>query len=99
MQSGDSAHKIKAWWFGSDDTVHPTWTTGTDDCDETVRVVQPCIDGFNDNEISKSRETFDEDAWMYYINAAGVLRKSPISESLETWATPPAQVSWAGSSR
>ena len=64
-------------------------TARTDDYDEIIRTVQLYIDGFNDNEISKLREAFDEDAWMYYINAAGVLRKSLVSESFETWATPP----------
>jgi hypothetical protein len=64
-------------------------TARTDDYDQIVRVVQLYIDGFNDNEISKLREAFDEDAWMYYINASGLLRKSPISESFEAWATPP----------
>jgi hypothetical protein len=35
-------------------------TARTDDYDEIVRVMQLYIDGFNDNEISKFEEAFDE---------------------------------------
>ena len=64
-------------------------TARTDDYDEIVRVVQLYIDGFNDNEVSKFREAFDEDAWIFYIDADGALHKNLISESFEEWATPP----------
>jgi hypothetical protein len=64
-------------------------TKRTDDYDEIVRVVQLYIDGFNDNDISKFREAFDKDAWIYYIRADGSLHKNLISESFETWASPP----------
>jgi Putative lumazine-binding len=64
-------------------------TTRTDDYDEIVRVMQLYIDGFNDNEISKFKEAFDENAWIYYIDADGKLHKNLISESFEAWATPP----------
>ena len=63
-------------------------TTRTDDYDEIVRVMQLYIDGFNDNEISKFNEDFDENAWIYYIDADGKLHKNLISESFEGWATP-----------
>lgn len=61
----------------------------TDDYDEIVRVVQLYIDGFNDNDMSKFREAFDEDAWIFFIDASGSLHKNRISESFESWASPP----------
>jgi hypothetical protein len=64
-------------------------TVRTDDYDEIVRVMQFYIDGFNDNSVSKLREAFDEDAWIFYIDADGALHKNLISESFEKWATPP----------
>jgi ketosteroid isomerase-like protein len=64
-------------------------TARTDDYDAIVRVVQLYIDGFNDNDINKFTEAFDEDAWMFYINADGSLYKNLISKSFEGWSTPP----------
>jgi hypothetical protein len=64
-------------------------TARTDDHDEIVRVVQLYIDGFNDNDISKFKEAFDEDAWIFFIDADGGLHKAMISESFERWAAPP----------
>jgi ketosteroid isomerase-like protein len=64
-------------------------TARTDDYDEIVRVVQLYVDAFNDNDISKLREAFDEDAWIFFIDAEGVLHKNLISESFEKWAAPP----------
>jgi hypothetical protein len=64
-------------------------TARTDDYDEIVRIVQLYIDGFNDNDIRKFKETFDEDALMYYIDADGSLYKDLISKSFERWASPP----------
>jgi hypothetical protein len=64
-------------------------TARTDDYDAIVRVVQLYIDGFNDNDINKFKEAFDEDAWMFYINADGSLYKNLISKSFEGWSTPP----------
>ena len=61
----------------------------TDDYDEIVRVVQLYIDGFNDNDISKFKEAFHEDAWIFFIDAEGHLHKNLISESFEEWAAPP----------
>jgi hypothetical protein len=66
-------------------------TARTDDYDEIVRVVQLYIDGFNDNEASKFREAFHEDAWIFYIDADGNLHRNLISESFEKWAMPPRQ--------
>ena len=40
-------------------------TAGTDDSDEIVRVAQLYVDGFNDNDVSKFREAFHEDAWIF----------------------------------
>src|SRR5208283_5957638 len=59
------------------------------DYDENVRVMQLYIDGFNDNDVGKFREAFHEDAWIFYIDADGVLHKNLISESFEKWAAPP----------
>ena len=64
-------------------------TARTDDYDQIVRVVQLYIDAFNDNDISKFKEAFDEDAWMYYINPDGSLYKDLISKSFREWASPP----------
>ena len=64
-------------------------TTRTADYDEIVRVVKLYIDGFNDNDISKFKEAFHEDAWIFFIDAEGRLHKNLISESFEGWAAPP----------
>jgi len=61
----------------------------TDDRDAIVRVMQLYLDAFNDNDVWKFREAFDEDAWIYYVDADGRLHKHPISEDFERWATPP----------
>ena len=64
-------------------------TAGTDDYDEIVRVAQLYVDGFNDNDVSKFREAFHEDAWIFYIDAEGGPHKNLISENFEEWAPPP----------
>jgi len=64
-------------------------TARTDDHDAIVRVVQLYIDGFNDNDISKFREAFDENAWIFYVDAKGALHKNLISDDFERWAAPP----------
>jgi len=64
-------------------------TARTDDYDEIVRVMQLYIDAFNDNNVGKLKQAFDEDTWIYYIDAEGVLHKNLISESFERWASPP----------
>jgi hypothetical protein len=64
-------------------------TVRTNDYDEIIRVMQLYIDGFNDNDISKFREAFHEDAWIFFVDAEGKLHKSLISEWFEKWATPP----------
>jgi len=64
-------------------------TARTDDYDAIVRVMQLYIDAFNDNDVRKFRQAFDEDAWIYYIDADGSLHKHPISEDFERWAGPP----------
>jgi hypothetical protein len=51
-------------------------TARTDDYDEIVRVVRLYVDGFNDNDVSKFKEAFHEDAWIFYIDPKGVLRHS-----------------------
>jgi len=60
-----------------------------DDHDAIVRVMQLYLDAYNDNDVQKFREAFDEDAWIYYIDADGSLHKHRISEDFERWATPP----------
>jgi hypothetical protein len=64
-------------------------TRRTDDYDEIVRVVKLYIDGFNENDINKFKEAFDEDAWIFFIGADGALHKNLISESFKQWASPP----------
>jgi hypothetical protein len=46
-------------------------TKRMDDYDAIVRVMRLYIDGFNDNDMSKFKEAFDENAWIYYIDAEG----------------------------
>jgi hypothetical protein len=59
------------------------------DYDAIVRVVQFYVDGFNDSSVDKFREAFHEDAWIFFTDAEGRLRKHLISESFADWATPP----------
>jgi ketosteroid isomerase-like protein len=66
-------------------------TARTDDYDKIIRVMQLYIDAFNDNDVSKLEEAFDKDAWIFFIDADGALRKNLISESFETWAAPPSR--------
>jgi Putative lumazine-binding len=71
-------------------------TSTTDDYNEILRVMQLYIDGFNDNDIRKFKEAFHEDAWIFFIDADGVLHRNLISESFERWAAPP---SWGSAAR
>lgn len=64
-------------------------TARTDDYDAIARVVQLYIDGFNENDIGKFKEAFQEDAWIFYIDANGALHKNLISEAFAKWAAPP----------
>ncbi|MBS0640250.1 MAG: nuclear transport factor 2 family protein [Acetobacteraceae bacterium] len=64
-------------------------TRRTDDYDAIVRTVQLYIDGFNDADIGKFRQAFDPEAWIFFIDAEGKLRKNLISDSFEKWVTPP----------
>ena len=64
-------------------------TVRTDDYDAIVRTVQLYVDAFNDNDIAKLRQAFDKDAWIFYIDAKGVLHKNLISDDFERWASPP----------
>ena len=64
-------------------------TARTDDYDAIVRVMQLYIDAFNDNDVGKLKEAFDEDAWIFYIDADGALHKHRISEDFERWSAPP----------
>jgi ketosteroid isomerase-like protein len=74
-------------------------TVRTDDYDAIVRVVQLYVDAFNDNDISKLREAFHEDAWIFFIDGDGILHKNLISESFEAWASPPSSGVSVGSFR
>src|SRR5438132_2575754 len=56
---------------------------------EIVRVVQLYIDGFNDCDIKKFKEAFHEDAWIFFTEADGALRKDLLANCFEEWATPP----------
>jgi len=64
-------------------------TTITDDHAEIFRVMQLYIDGFNDNDISKFKSAFHEDAWIFFIDADGILHHHLISESFQNWSAPP----------
>lgn len=64
-------------------------TARTDDYDAIVRTVQLYVDAFNDNDVGKLRQAFDRDAWIFYIDAKGVLHKNLISDDFDHWASPP----------
>jgi ketosteroid isomerase-like protein len=64
-------------------------TARTDDYDAIFRVVQLYVDAVNENDISKLREAFHEDAWIFFIDGDGALHKNLISEIFEQWASPP----------
>ena len=68
-------------------------TARTDDYDEIVRVMQLYVDGFKDNDVEKFKEAFHEDAWIFFVDADGVLHKNLISENFEEWARLPG---WGG---
>ncbi|HKX18798.1 MAG TPA: nuclear transport factor 2 family protein [bacterium] len=61
-------------------------TNRTNDYDEITRVMQLYIDGFNDHDINKFKQAFDENAWIFYVDAEGTLIKYLIAERLEEWA-------------
>jgi len=71
-------------------------TKRTDDYDEIKRVMQLYIDGFNDHDIDKFKEAFDENAWIYYIDAEGKLIKYLIADRLEAWASPDSRIEARG---
>ena len=58
-------------------------TARTDDYDEIVRVVQLYLDAYNENDLGKLKEAFDENAWIYFIDAEGTLHKHLIFEGFE----------------
>ena len=58
-------------------------TERTDDYDEIVRVVQLYFDAYNENDLSKLKEAFDENAWIYFIDAKGTLHKGVMCERFE----------------
>jgi hypothetical protein len=58
-------------------------TARTDDYDEIVRVMQLYLDAYNENDISKLKEAFHENAWIYFIDAAGTLQKGVMCERFE----------------
>ena len=58
-------------------------TARTDDYDEIVRVVQLYLDAYNENDLSKLKEAFDENAWIYFIDADGILHKGVMCERFE----------------
>src|SRR5450631_428988 len=64
-------------------------TARAKDHDEIARVIQLYIDGFNDNDVGKFKEAFHEDAWIFFVDAEGVLHKRLISDKFKEWATPP----------
>ena len=58
-------------------------TARTDDYDEIVRVIQLYLDAYNENDLSKLKEAFDKDAWIYFIDAEGTLHKSLMCDRFE----------------
>ena len=66
-------------------------TARTDDYDEIVRVIRLYVDAFNstDNDVSKLKQAFHEEAWIFYVDADGMLSKGPIAQHFATWVAPP----------
>jgi len=64
-------------------------TATAPDYDEIVRVVQLYVDGFNDCDLSKFREAFHEDAWIFFTGQDGALHKALLTDLFERWASPP----------
>jgi hypothetical protein len=64
-------------------------TATAPDYDEIVRVVQLYVDGLNDCDISKFREAFHEDAWIFFTDPDGVLHKHLLADVFPEWASPP----------
>jgi ketosteroid isomerase-like protein len=64
-------------------------TATAPDYDEIVRVVQLYVDGFNDCDISKFKEAFHDDAWIFFTDPDGALHKHLIADSFAAWASPP----------
>ena len=58
----------------------------TPDYDEIVRVVQLYVDGFQ-GDINKFKEAFDENAWIFFTDADGILHKGLIRDRFEDWAS------------
>jgi hypothetical protein len=58
-------------------------TTRTDDYDEIVRVMQRYLDAYNKNDLTKLKEAFDENAWIYFIDAEGTLHKGVMCDRFE----------------
>jgi hypothetical protein len=58
-------------------------TTRTDDYDEIVRVIHLYLDACNENDPSKLKEAFDENAWIFFIDADGALHKGVMQERFE----------------
>jgi hypothetical protein len=61
------------------------------DREDIVRVVRLYIDGFNDCDVDKFKRAFHEDAWIFFTHRDGTVYEGLIADSLEEWATPPAQ--------
>jgi Putative lumazine-binding len=70
-------------------------TARTDDYDEIVRVVQ-LSDAWNENDLGKVKEAFDENAWIYFIDPGGALNKGVISERFEASLGTGALRKWLG---
>ena len=51
------------------------------DYDDIVRVVQLYVNGSNDCDVSKYREAFHEDAWIFYTDQDGVLHNQLIADA------------------
>lgn len=59
----------------------------TPDYDQIVRTVRLYVDGWNEYDVSKLKEAFHENAWIFFTEADGTLFKDLISNCFE-WAAP-----------
>lgn len=71
-------------------------TKRTDDYDEIVRVIHLYLDACNESDLDKLKEAFDENAWIFYIDADGALHKGVMRERFEAALQNGGQPKWFG---
>jgi ketosteroid isomerase-like protein len=61
----------------------------TAEYDKIVTACRSYIDGFNDRNVTKFKQAFHDEAWMFWTNENGALRTVPLGAKIyEDWARP-----------